>query len=59
LIDSQENERKRIASELHDSLGQRLVIIKNRALMPLQPRGGAPPPTGSHKEQLEEISSQT
>jgi signal transduction histidine kinase/ligand-binding sensor domain-containing protein len=59
LIDSQENERKRIASELHDSLGQRLVIIKNRALMLLQPRGGAPPPTGSHKEQLEEISSQT
>ena len=32
LIASQENERKRIAAELHDSLGQRLVVIKNLAL---------------------------
>jgi signal transduction histidine kinase len=29
LIASQENERKRIAAELHDSLGQRMVVIKN------------------------------
>jgi signal transduction histidine kinase len=36
LIASQENERKRIAGELHDSLGQRLVVIKNRALLMLQ-----------------------
>jgi signal transduction histidine kinase len=33
LIESQESERKRIAAELHDSLGQNLLIIKNRALM--------------------------
>src|SRR5262249_34176186 len=33
LIASQENERKRIASELHDSLGQSLVIIRNWALL--------------------------
>src|SRR5262249_35984961 len=32
LIESQESERKRIAAELHDSLGQNLLIIKNRAL---------------------------
>jgi len=32
LIESQENERKRIAAELHDSIGQSLLIIKNRAL---------------------------
>lgn len=31
LISSQEVERKRIAGELHDSLGQALLIIKNRA----------------------------
>lgn len=37
LIDSQENERKRIAAELHDSLGQNLLIIKNRALLGLTP----------------------
>jgi signal transduction histidine kinase/ligand-binding sensor domain-containing protein len=33
LIDSQEKERRRIAAELHDSLGQHLVVIKNRALL--------------------------
>jgi signal transduction histidine kinase/ligand-binding sensor domain-containing protein len=33
LIESQEQERKRIAAELHDSLGQNLLIIKNRALL--------------------------
>jgi ligand-binding sensor domain-containing protein/signal transduction histidine kinase len=33
LIASQEAERKRIAAELHDSLGQHLLMIKNRALL--------------------------
>ena len=33
LIASQEQERKRIAGELHDSLGQNLLIIKNQALL--------------------------
>src|SRR5262249_25892779 len=36
LIESQEAERKRIATELHDSLGQNLLIIKNRALLHMQ-----------------------
>ena len=31
LIESQEAERKRIAADLHDGLGQELVLIKNRA----------------------------
>lgn len=31
VILSQENERRRIARELHDSLGQNLLIIKNKA----------------------------
>ena len=31
LINSQEAERRRIASELHDSLGQQILVIKNRA----------------------------
>jgi ligand-binding sensor domain-containing protein/signal transduction histidine kinase len=35
LIESQELERKRIAVELHDSIGQSLIVIRNRALMGL------------------------
>lgn len=36
LIESQENERKRIAGELHDSLSQHLLLIKNHAQIALQ-----------------------
>ncbi len=35
MLASQEKERHRIASELHDSLGQDLLIIKNRCLLAL------------------------
>jgi signal transduction histidine kinase/streptogramin lyase len=58
LIASQENERKRIAAELHDSLGQRLVIIKNLALLLLQTRTGASGLNGAQREQVEEISAE-
>ncbi len=53
LIDSQESERRRIAGELHDSLGQELLVIKNRALMGLQLTGRSP----DVKEHFDEISS--
>ncbi len=32
LLQSQENERKRISKDLHDSLGQKLLIIKNKLI---------------------------
>jgi signal transduction histidine kinase/ligand-binding sensor domain-containing protein len=41
LIESQEAERKRIAAELHDGLGQNLLVIKNRALFGLLQPGDA------------------
>ena len=54
LIELQEGERKRIAAGLHDSLGQNLLIIKNRALLALQT-----PPGDGARDQLEEISGIT
>lgn len=38
LIESQERDRQRIAGELHDGLGQNLLLIQNRAVLG---RGGA------------------
>lgn len=52
LIESQEKERKRIAAELHDGLGQSLVIIKNRAVLGQEKRENA----GRAFEQLDEIA---
>ncbi len=52
LIESQEAERKRIAAELHDGLGQSLVIIKNRALHSLT----EPDNLDRAIEQVEEIA---
>lgn len=56
LIASQENERKRIAVELHDSLGQHLVVIKNLALFFL--RAQSESRVNGHLHQIEEISAE-
>jgi signal transduction histidine kinase len=52
LIDSMEAERKRIATELHDSIGQELLIIKNMALLALNDLKNKK----NVREQLDEIS---
>lgn len=57
LIASQENERRRIAAELHDSLGQRLIVISNLALFLLR-RKGKQHSEADKVETLEEISAE-
>jgi signal transduction histidine kinase/ligand-binding sensor domain-containing protein len=57
LIDSQEQERKRIASELHDSVGQDLLIIRNRAEVGLS-QPGAESEAADQLRKISEIALQ-
>jgi len=57
LLEFQENERKRIAAELHDSLGQYILIMKNRALMGLQ-LSKLHPDITEHFEEISSIASE-
>ena len=55
LIESQEAERKRIAAELHDGLGQSLLVIKNRTIIGKK----LAPDSEKMQAQFEEISKAT
>lgn len=53
LLMLQDEERQRVAAELHDGLGQNLAIIKNRAMIGLRDRRNQE----RAREQLEEIAA--
>ena len=55
LLGSQEDERRRIAAALHDSLGQSLLIIRNRIVLAQNDIDDK----GIVQEQLEELSAST
>jgi PAS domain S-box-containing protein len=56
LLSAQEQERQRLANELHDSVGQTLSLVKNRALLALQ-EPGLPPSAGEHLTVLSNLTT--
>lgn len=55
LLDAQENERKRIALELHDTIAQNLVAIKFTLGQKLKQMGDTPPPAGIKVEDIIDV----
>jgi len=53
ILESQESERHRIAANLHDSLGQNLLVIKNQARLAMQQTEG-----GSQKSEVRDQNSE-
>lgn len=59
LIASQEDERKRIAVELHDSLGQSLVLIKNWAMLEIKSKASGKPSNQNALQEITEMASES
>lgn len=57
LIDTQEAERKRIAAEMHDSLGQSLILIKNWALLEIKSITSGKPSNQNALQEITEMAS--
>lgn len=58
LIESQENERKRISQELHDTIAHDILITKNKAMMGLR-NAGDPEEMKSLLNEISELSTGT
>jgi signal transduction histidine kinase len=56
LLTAQEGERTRVANELHDSIGQSLSIVKNRAVLALQ-QPGIPDAARDHIKHLSDVTT--
>jgi signal transduction histidine kinase len=58
FIEGQETERQRIAAELHDSVGQGLLVAKNRATIALM-RTDLGPETRAHLDEIASVMMET
>lgn len=58
LIERQEEERSRIAQEMHDSIGQDMLFIKNRALLTMK-KAAHDPQICNQLDQISEASSKS
>jgi PAS domain S-box-containing protein len=56
VLDSQERERKRIAGELHDDLGQNLLLVKNKLLLGLRASAQGADPSGTIQDAIALVS---
>jgi PAS domain S-box-containing protein len=58
LLEAEEQERQRLAAELHDSLGQNLSIITNKAYLALK-QPNLPPMVVEHLNAISQAASET
>lgn len=58
LLDAEEQERQRLAAELHDSLGQNLSIINNKAYLASQ-QPDLPPTVADNLKTISEAAAET
>ena len=57
LLAAQEQERRRLASELHDGVGQNLSLLRNRIVM--MQRTGLPPVAEGHARMLLDLATES
>lgn len=58
LMESQESERKRIAGEIHDSMSQNILLMKNMAMLALE-NNTNPQETTEHLQEITVLAGET